>query len=46
MFRYTEVLGFESYVILYGTKTNSNRNNTCNGFESYVILYGTKTQAL
>ena len=34
---------FESYVILYGTKTTDGINVYYCEFESYVILYGTKT---
>ena len=34
---------FESYVILYGTKTCNTNNGIRWKFESYVILYGTKT---
>ena len=34
---------FESYVILYGTKTGKQLVYYVIEFESYVILYGTKT---
>ena len=40
---FKQVIQFESYVILYGTKTPVIRGHTQLEFESYVILYGTKT---